>query len=204
MVSTVAQLNHLLHNLGHLLDVLVDAELQINTLKSAFLIRFTPGFAAVWKKRHLQRDNTGLSLRFRTPAGRLFSIPVKEERRYLGLIISYHDPVSCSIAHRLQAAWTAWGHLRPMLTSANAPCLKLRLKLWLTCLPAVLLYGLHTLALSTRHVDKLQAALTRQLRALARSPVHLSRESTEALHSRLRVKTVGQLLHQPSNVFLPI
>ena len=120
IVTSIGQLNQLLHNLGLLLDTLVDAELQINALKSAFLLRFTPALAALWKKRHLQQTKTGLVLNFRTPAGRPFSIPVKEEHRYLGLVISYHDPIACSIAHRVQAAWTAWGHLRPMLTSASA------------------------------------------------------------------------------------
>ena len=89
-----------------------------------------------------------------------------------------------------------------MLTSANAPRLALRLKLWTTCLPAVLTYGLHTLALTDKHIDQLQAACARQLRALARSPSHLSHETTAALLSRLKVKTVKQILSQAQDRLL--
>ncbi|CAE7703853.1 unnamed protein product [Symbiodinium sp. CCMP2592] len=119
LITTTAQLDKLLTNLGHLLDVLIDAELNINTLKSAFLLRFTKGFAAPWKRRHVRQTKEGQLLTFRTPAGRLFNIPVKDEHKYLGLIISYQQPVASSITHRIQAAWIAYGHLRPLLTCAN-------------------------------------------------------------------------------------
>ncbi|CAE7641710.1 unnamed protein product [Symbiodinium sp. CCMP2592] len=109
LITTTAQLDKLLINLGHLLDVLMDAELNINTLKSAFLLRFTKGFAATWKRRHVRQTKEGLLLTLRTPAGRQFHIPVKDEHNYLGLIISYQQPAASSITHRIQAAWTAYG-----------------------------------------------------------------------------------------------
>ena len=43
LVSTPQQLDALLCKIGHLFDVLVDASLKINAIKSAFLIRFTSG-----------------------------------------------------------------------------------------------------------------------------------------------------------------
>ncbi|CAE7830781.1 unnamed protein product [Symbiodinium sp. CCMP2592] len=196
LITTTAQLDKLLINLGHLLDVLMDAELNINTLKSAFLLRFTKGFAATWKRRHVRQTKEGLLLTLRTPAGRQFHIPVKDEHKYLGLIISYQQPAASSITHRIQAAWTAYGHLRPLLTCANAPRLSLRLKLWAACIPAVLTYGLHVLNLTERQINQLQAVATRQLRAVAKAPSHLTHETTEALYARLKVKPMRDVLQQ--------
>ena len=66
----------------------------------------------------------------------------------------------------------------------------MRLKLWTTCIPAVLTYNLHTLHLAAKHIDQLQAVVTRQLRAVAKSPSHLTHETTEALHGRQPIRQI--------------
>ena len=62
-----------------------------------------------------------MQLRIRTPGGRVFEIPIVEKHPYLGVVITYGDVVQLTAQHRTQLAWTAWGRLRPLLTSAQAP-----------------------------------------------------------------------------------
>ncbi|CAE7510208.1 unnamed protein product [Symbiodinium sp. CCMP2592] len=186
----VTDLDRAPRRFGCFLNQLIESHLLVNEKKSAFLLRLTRGFAPSWVKSHIRKGPEGRVVHFCTPAGRTFDIPLKEEHVYLGLTISYYQAVSLSVEHRIAAAWSAWTKLRPLLTSASAPALDLRLRLWRACLPPTLLYGLHILPLNAKQLGKLQAVYTKQLRAVSRSQSHLTFESTPALHTRLGVPTV--------------
>eukprot|EP00439_Symbiodinium_sp_Y106_P061517 s2303_g9.t1 len=190
----VTDLDGSLWRVGCFLDQLLDSHLLVNAKKSAALLRLTKGFAPSWVKSHIRKGPDGPFLHFCTPAGRSFDIPLKTEHVYLGLTISYHNAVSLSVTHRIDAAWSSWAKLRPMLTSASAPALDLRLRLWRACIPPTLLYGLHILPLTVKHLNRLQAVYTRHLRAVSKSQAHLTFESTAALHGRLGVPTVKDIL----------
>ena len=190
----VTDLDRSLWRFGCFLDQLLDAHLLVNARKSAALLRLTKGFAPSWVKSHIRKGPDGHFLHFCTPAGRPFDIRLKTEHVYLGLTISYHKAVSLSVAHRIDAAWGSWAKLRPMLTSAFAPALDLRLRLWRACIPPTLLYGLHVLPLTAKLLGRLQAVYTRHLRAVSKFQAHLTFDSMAAVHERLRVPTVKDIL----------
>ena len=116
---------------------------------------------------------------------------------YMHLVITYAEDCSqLTVSHRLHQAWAAWSRLRPALTSASAPALPLRLRLWRACIPPIALYALDCLPLTSNHITRVQQVLTTQLRALARSQAHMTFETTVGLHRRLKVPMVHETLSQ--------
>ena len=62
-----------------------------------------------------------------------------------------------------------------------------RVRLYVACVRSTLLYGLHAVGYSVEVAKRLEGYDTRALRAIAASPVHLTREPNAALRRRLRV-----------------
>ncbi|CAE7872459.1 unnamed protein product, partial [Symbiodinium necroappetens] len=183
--------------IGHLIEVLEEARMIINTDKSVILISLPFSFDTKWRRRNLCRVGDTVRLQLRTPSGRGYKLPVVSQHKYLGAIITYEgDCAEHTVAYRLQQTWAAWSRLRPALTSASAPALPIRLRLWKACIPPIALYALDCLPLHRRLLTQVQHALTRQLRAVARSQAHLTHESTDSLHHRLGVPLVQHTLLQ--------
>ena len=183
--------------IGHLIEVLEEARMVINTDKSVILISLPFSFDTKWRRRNLCRVGDTVRLQLRTPSGKGYKLPVVSQHKYLGAIITYEGTCAeHTVAHRLQQTWAAWSRLRPALTSASAHALPVRLRLWKACIPPIALYALDCLPLPRRLLTQVQHALTRQLRAVARSQAHLTRESTADLHQRLGVVSVQHALLQ--------
>ena len=183
--------------IGHLIEVLEEARMIINTDKSVILLSLPFRFDTKWRRRNLCRVGDTVRLQLRTPSGRGYKLPVVSQHKYLGAIITYAgDCAEHTVAYRLQQTWAAWSRLRPALTSASAPALPIRLRLWKACIPPIALYALDCLPLHRRLLTQVQRALTRQLRAVARSQAHLTYESTDRLHHRLGVPLVQHTLLQ--------
>ena len=189
-------LSKALWRFGAFLDCLTSAHLVVNSQKSAILLRLCKGLAPAWRRSHIKKGPDGPFLSFCSPGGTRYNIPLKQEHVYLGLVISYHSLETASVSHRTRAAWATWTRLRPALTSASAPARDLRLRLWRACVPPTLLYGLHVVKPTARHLLQLQQLSTRHLRAVARSQAHMTYESTACLHARLGVPSVHALLLQ--------
>ena len=164
-------LTRALWRLGAFLDCLTTAHLVVNSQKSAILLRLCKGLAPAWRRSHIKKGPDGPYLSFCSPAGTRYNIPLKQEHVYRGLVISYHSLETASVSD-------------------------LRLRLWRACVPPTLLYGLHIIRPTARHLQQLQQLSTRHLRAVARSQAHLTHESTACLHARLGVPSVHELLLQ--------
>ena len=196
-IRSLEMLSLAVHRIGHLIEVLEEARMIINTDKSVILVSLPFSFATKWRRRNLCRVGDTVRLSLRTPSGRSYKLPVVSQHKYLGAIISYEgDCAEHTVAHRLQQTWAAWARLRPALTSASAPALPVRLRLWKACIPPIALYALDCLPLTRRLLTQAQHVLTRQLRAVAKSQAHLTRESTVCLHDRLGVPFAQHFLLQ--------
>ena len=80
-----------------------------------------------------------------------------------------------------------------MLVTKALP-LQTRIRLWTACVQPVLLYGLSALCLDANSASRLRAQVANQLRIVARSPGHVTKESNHQLHDRLGVPDVMQHL----------
>ena len=141
-IRNLEMLSIAVHRIGHLIEVLEEARVVINTDKSVILVSLPFSFATIWRRRNLCRVGDTVRLSLRTPSGRNYKLPVVSQHKYLGAVISYEgDCAEHTVAYRLQQTWAAWARLRPALTSASAPALPVRLRLWKACIPPIALYA---------------------------------------------------------------
>ncbi|CAE7346692.1 pol, partial [Symbiodinium sp. CCMP2592] len=174
MVTSYATLVRAESRLGSLLDVLADAQMRINSKKSAILLRVCGRFA----KR------------------RCFEFPLKDQHVYLGVTISYYSAAKHTVAYRMQAANQAWQRLRKILCSRTQLDVRKRIAIWRATVIPTLLYGLAATAPAMRDLQRIQHQLTKQLRAITHLYAHLSKVSTTDLHSRYGVPTALDILHK--------
>ena len=177
-----------------MLDVLTDAGLTVNALKSAALYRFRGNFASRWLKQCLRETKEGSLFRLRTPEGRLFEFPVVLIHTYLGTKISYHDPRTQTMRYRMQLAQLEWSRLRKVVCSKHGLFLGDRIRIWHSSVPATLLYGIAAAGLPSGGLRQIRVLCMRQLRAILRSPAHLSRESNQDILARARVPDIATAL----------
>ena len=86
--------------------------------------------------------------------------------------------------HRLSQSWVAFHRLHGLLKHKQIP-LQRRVQLWQACVWSIAQYGITAIGVDSQSASAMIAQLSRQLRMVARSPAHLSHESTEALFARL-------------------
>ncbi|CAE7522754.1 unnamed protein product [Symbiodinium sp. CCMP2592] len=154
---------------GQLLDVLCAAGLTVNAQKSAVL-------------------------RLRTPKGLLFEFPVAEVHTYLGVRISYKNPRLATLQYRVQLVQAEWSRLRKVVCSKRGLFLKDRLNIWRASTLPMLTYGLAATGLPAGGLQQLRTLYLRQLRAILRSPAHLSHVSNDAILEKAGVLDVSVLI----------
>ena len=177
-----------LWELRRFLDELGDHGLRVNMGKTAFMCHLRGLRAPKWRRKLLR--GSGCSCRFRLEAntkhGEVLFIPFVSQHKYLGIMLGYRHGQSATLRLRIQAAQGTFSRLRRWW-GANFP-LKQRIKLWFQTVWPTLIYGLADVGCSPRGLQQFMSLALRHLRQLARSPVHLTRESNEALCMRLGVQ----------------
>ena len=140
-VYNVAGLDRLILRLGHLLDVLANAGLNINALKSAVLYHFKGTFVRTWLKTHRSQQRTVISFDSGLRVAPFTSFPVVSTHTYLGTRVSIRTPgpKRCNTV----CSWLSWNaRLRPLVCSKRGLFLQDRVRIWRSSVPATLLYGL--------------------------------------------------------------
>ena len=72
--------------------------------------------------------------------------------------------------------------------------MKTKVRLWMSLVQSVLLYGAEVQFLGKGDLMKLERWQTKSLRHIARSPVHITRERSDALRLRLGMNTVASTI----------
>ena len=129
----------------------------------------------------------GVILQVGTP-GHPIALPKVDSFVYLGVKVSYQQFEMQTCRHRLHAARAVRQRLVRALHSAGLP-LRTRLRLHVACTCSSLLFGQHAVGFPPEVLRLLESSDARFVRAIARSLVHLTRESNE--DARLRVKTIS-------------
>ena len=115
-------------------------------------------------------------------------LPPETKTLYLGVIGSSNNFEMQTFQHRLNMG-RANKHRLLKILHASGLSLKYRVRLYEACIRSSLMYGLHAVGLTQPVLHKLDQADSRFLRAVAKSPSHLTHESTSALRKRLRIKS---------------
>ena len=114
------------------------------------------------------------------------SIP-QDWKDALGIKISFHHFEDYTLKYCLHIGRIAFLRLRPWLLKRHSYPLALRLQLWQTCIRSSCLHGLQATGLTTSGLQKLHRHLIADLRRIARSPSHITHESTIDLLQRLHL-----------------
>ena len=125
-----------------------------------------------------------------------WSLPLKASHVYLGAVISYGSFEMQNAQHRRHAGQAAFARLRPTLMSHRALPMQRRLQLWRSIVVSSTLYSLSASGYTRKSYDLIRVMFVKQIRAIARSPRHLTEESDHRLLQRLGVPTTHQLLMQ--------
>ena len=161
--------------------------MRVNPDKSAIVIGLRGHAGRQWVRKHLRRVQGREVLDLGIP-GKPLLIPKVQQMTYLGVVVSYGSFEKQTLAHRLKVAAMNRQRLQKILHSSRVLSVRHRLRL-LPYMPfALLLRMVYMQWVSTTDVlYRLGVFEVRHVRAIAKSPVHITRESTSELYARLGV-----------------
>ncbi|CAE7229050.1 unnamed protein product [Symbiodinium sp. CCMP2456] len=181
------------HRVQQLFRILAEAGMQVNTEKSQFLIKVTGGALKRWvqKRKHHIRDVAHVNLG--TPFAPL-PLACVDQIEYLGVVVSYGAYEEQTLAKRLDAARANLARLSKYLFGKRGLSLRHRISMYRVCVRSATLYGLPAVGVTEKGLQTLHKFEIKHLRAIAKSPRHLSHETNAALMARLGYTPVAEAL----------
>ena len=125
-----------------------------------------------------------------------WQLPLRKQHVYVGAVISYGAFEVQNAQHRKHAGQAAFARMRPTLMSQRALSLDKRLRLWRTIVVPTTMYSLCASGLTQQAFDLIRVMFVKQIRAMARSPRHLTEESDNSLLGRLGMPTPYMMVQQ--------
>ena len=180
-----ADVSDMLQQIGILLDTLELVGMQVNLDKTAFLIRLSGRKASGILKKLIVKQPTGRWIRIPRQNNETTLLRVVDAHTYLGTTISFFSFEDQTLSHRLKVGRATFLRLRAWLLRRHTYPLALRIQLWVCCVRASYLYGLQAVGLTQRGLNRLHRRFVSEIRSIARSPSHITHESTAALCARL-------------------
>ena len=169
-----------------ILEVLTAYGMKVSRDKTAIILALRGKEAAQLVKTHTIRKRGGRFLCLRRPDGDTL-LPIRTEHTYLGVKIGYGLYERDTANHRLQQSWIAFHRLRLYLKHKSVP-LRKRVLLWQSSVWSIVRYGIVAVGLDEVSAAKILSQTMRQLRMVARSPSHVTKESNTELLQRLGLK----------------
>ena len=179
----------------HTFRVFREFGMTVNPDKSQITLRLRGSAAARWMRKHCVRVSGGGEVVELGSPHESLRIPRVSKMIYLGIIASYQGFGMQTCMHRQQAALVNRHRLARTLHCRQLTMTQ-RVRLYVACLRSSLLYGQHAVGTNMAVLRRQDQFDARVLRAIAKTPSHLTRESTQALRSRLRVESPMQVIIQ--------
>ena len=170
-----------------IIQTLQSLGMDVSTDKTVVLVALKGKDAASLLKTHTMRRLGRRFLQLQHPAGSM-TLPLKHTHTYLGVRISYGHFERKTAKHRLQLAWVAFHRLHRLLKHPLLPVSK-RIQLWQSSVWSIARYGISATGVDDVSAQLLHSQFMRQLRMVARSPAHISRESNAQLLARLGLES---------------
>ena len=168
--------------------------LNVNVSKTALLIRMARGEGRTLLRQHMRTSSKGTYLSWLQE--RPLHIPVKKSHVYLGWVISFFDFESQTVRHRMDTAKNQFSRLRSVLTSTRCLSLKRRVRIWRACIWTTLVYGWTCCGCSGHLLSQVLGLVNTQLRAVARSPRHITHTTNQEVYDMLGLPDPTELLVQ--------
>ena len=126
--------------------------------------------------------------------GRPHELVLKESAKYLGSILHVGANNKDELRNRVTQANTVHGRLTPRVCRSSSIPLPLKIRLWQTLVLTKGLYAVEIRVLGRADLLYLERWQIKKLRHLARGPVHITRETSEALRRRVQIPTIQSQL----------
>ena len=165
----------------------------VNPLKSGVVLGVRGLKATELLNTHLQGTGDKQCLVIGLGKGEL-RIPVKTSMTYLGICVSYGNFEQETLSARLKVAQATRCRLSKVLSAHRYLTQQQRIHLYVLCVRSAALYGLGAVGMTVSCLRKLQIFEVKHVRAIVRSPVHLTRETTVHLYKRLKLRLPAQQL----------
>ena len=175
------------NKLGSCLTFLQQHGLRANLDKTVVLAKFV-GYRHTkeWKKCTEHHPDKNLCLKVVTRSGKVL-LPIKTSHKYLRVQLSYHHMARDTVNYRIKCAQASFARLNVALKRTSKLSLRGKIRLWNAVVHSTLRYGITCTGFDVQGMQKYRALFMRHLRAICDSPVHLTRESNEALLVRAGV-----------------
>ena len=186
-IDSKDQIYQMICQIGQLLDALQEVGMKVNFAKTAFLMRLSGYQARGIRKQIFVKSDSKLWLRIPRTNSPDALIPVKQQHPYLGVIASFYAFEDSTLTHRLHIGCVTFLRLRAWLLKRHTYPIALRLRLWQTCVKSSYVYGLQAVGMTAKGALPLHQHFVADIRSIARSPSHITFESTNALFARLNL-----------------
>ena len=173
--------------------VLREAGMQANADKSHFLVKAVGGPLHRWLAKRSFRERGALFYDMGTPFEPL-KLAYSSSIDYLGVVVSYGAFEQQSMDKRLRAARANQALLRKFLYGRKGLTQTHKLSMYRTCIRSAATYGLPAVGVTPKSLRALHAFAIKTLRAIARSPRHLTHETNKDLYNRLGIRPVEDAL----------
>ena len=193
-ISSTDDIIRSMHIIKCLFDVYREHGMCVNPLKSGVVLGVRGLKATELLNRHLQGKGDQQCLVIGLGKDEL-RIPVKTSMTYLGICVSYGNFEQETLSARLKVAQATRCRLSKVLSAHRYLTQQQRIHLYVLCVRSAALYGLGAVGLTIPCLRKLQIFEVKHIRAIVRSPVHLTRETTAHLYKRLKLQMPTQQLY---------
>ena len=185
-----SQLVGALRQFGSFIQLLRTFGLQVNSTKSNAIMSLrgsmSQSLRKLWTSTFQGREW------LRVPIGQDNEfIPLVQQLDYLGIVLSYGSFEELSWKRRIGVARASFERIRKILLGHHVLSLPHRVKLWKTIVLPSATYGPLGIGWSSPGFTRMHGMCMKQLRMIARSPVHLTSETNVHLLQRLGVQELG-------------
>ena len=187
--SEAAQLHAALLQADKVLTLLEHLGLTLNKEKSVCLLKLAGSQAPSLHRKLSRKTKQGRELRI----SERWQLPWKAQHVYLGACISYGNFEVENALHRAKAGKAAYVRLRGSLHAHGSLPLQKRLALWQSMVVTTAYYSITASGLNRKAYDILRVMLTKQARAIAKSPRHLELESDAKFWTRVGLASPAEL-----------
>ena len=204
-----------LREIQTVIDVLEENGLQLNAKKSAILFDLKGKDVMKELGVYMQQNEEGKRMIFQSQQGSL-AIPVRKSHEYLGTIFAYRESSQLNLQHRLLKSRGQYAMLRKVVHARRIISKQHRYRIWSAGVLTSATYGIYAVGLTTSGKTQLKAMVSRQLRAIAAMPAHLTHVTNlevraqfgfpdilEQIHTQAckhHAKLAELQAHQPNNI----
>ena len=146
----------------------------VNPQKSVVICSLFGRLSKQWCRNKIQKSARGYFLCV-GPVHQPLRIPMQSSMVYLGVVVSYGTYELQTMKHRLQIASGSRQRLIRILHSGRHLSIKQRLEMYMACVRSSAIYGLPAVGFTTASLNLLRTFELKHVRAIAKSPVHLTR-----------------------------